>query len=110
MLLYHVWDERRAGWLAAPKRLILNKVVKEKNWRSLPISTLCDTTMLKSVFLDPNRAGELKGFDLVDEISIRLIADTTRSGTSKTGVKVWRVYKPDVNGIIIGLEKQSATN
>ena len=71
---------------------------------SLPITKFCDKGMVKSVFLDPKREGESKGYDLVDEICIRLVGDTTIMPKAfQTGVKVWVVYMPDPdNGFITG--------
>ena len=77
---------------------------------SLSVTKLFDKDMLKATFLDPKREGYLKGFDIVDEVCIKLIADTT-SGSPysvgkdpklfKTAVKVWTVYMPDPsNGFI----------
>ena len=86
----------------------------EKHGWSFPISEKCDPAMVKSVFLDPNRGGKLKGYDLVDELHIQLVADTTNHDfhasfvmkgdfkTFKTGVKVWAVCMPDVGqGILM---------
>ena len=81
---------------------------------SLPITSEehFNKQIVKAVFLDPNRAGYEKGFDIVDEVCMELSADTT-SGTSfaldedpkafKTGVKVWTVHMPDISkGFITG--------
>ena len=83
---------------------------------SLPITSEqhFNKKMVKDVFLDPGRAGYEKGFDIVDEVCIGLLADTTSGlfSTSfalvedpqafKTGVKVWMVHMPDIsNGFII---------
>ena len=68
---------------------------------SIPISTYCNEDMLKSVFLHPERAGREEGFDLVDEICVCLLDDTTSpffghsNDSFTTGAKVWIVYMPD---------------
>ena len=80
---------------------------------SLPISSEehFNKKMVKDVFLDPRRAGLEEGFDIVDEVCIKLLADTTSGlfSTSfedpkafETGVQVWMVHMPDISkGFII---------
>ena len=74
---------------------------------SLSITDNCNKDMVKSVFLDPGRAGRRTGFDLVNELCVKLLADTTSdffgpfplnepAATFKTGVKVWMVCMPNL--------------
>lgn len=81
---------------------------------SLSVTKEFHTDTVKSVFLDPTRAGKKTGFDIVDEVCIKLMADTTTdffstdfalkepSKAFKTGVKIWTVCMPDPsNGYIV---------
>ena len=88
---------------------------------SLPITKLFNKQMMKTIFLDPQRHGCLHGYDIVDEVCIKLLADTTSDSSNfaipedpsrLTAIKVWTVYMPDPshpNGYIIGVDKVEKT-
>ena len=76
----------------------------EKSCWSLSVSDQCDSVMVKSVFLHPERVVKER---LANEICIKMLADTTNNDfhssfelkedpkTFHTGIKAWTVCKPD---------------
>ena len=96
------------GFSQAHQRKLTDKV------ESLSIMQLCDKDMVEKVFLNPKRIGKLTGYDIIDEIRVQDLADSTIGPLAaargedprrfKTDVKAWIVHKPDPsNGFLTGL-------
>lgn len=70
---------------------------------SIKISTLFSQSNFQAIYCRPQCAGMETGIiDVVDEVCIELVVDTTNSDFSirdpwqfKTGVKVWRIHQPN---------------